>query len=106
VRHGFGQPKSILSALEALCAGRSEPFTILCDEFDDETAQGANLDRYDTLIESALTDIGRFYASKAATGLAMGRGSRLPESAAQARFSSEYELVTWLIVRSGNGASA
>ena len=106
IRHGFGQPKSILSAMEALCTGRSEPFTSLCNAFDDETKHGADLGPYDALMESALADIGRSYASKAATSLAMGRGSRLPDASLQARPSSSYELITWLIVRSENGESA
>ena len=105
IRHGFAQPKSVLSALEALCAGRSSPFEALCDAFDDETQQGSKLDRYDLLIESAVADIGRGYASRAAAGLAMGRGGKLPDAAAQARAKSDYELITWLIVRPGDGGA-
>lgn len=106
IRHGFAQPKSVLSALEALCVGRASPFEALCDAFDDETQQGTKLDRYDLLIESAVADIGRGYASRAAAGLAMGRGGKLPDGGAQARAKSDYELITWLIVRPGDGGAA
>ncbi|MER8983686.1 SNF2-related protein [Mesorhizobium sp. M0843] len=106
IRHGFTQPKSILTALAALCSGRSEPFEALCNTFDDETEQGAKLERYDTLSARAVADIGRVYAAKAAAGLAMGRGGKLDDAGAQPRSVSEYELITWLIVRPGDGSAA
>ncbi|EHK53561.1 ATP-dependent helicase HEPA [Mesorhizobium alhagi CCNWXJ12-2] len=105
IRHGFSQPKSILTALEALCSGRSKPFEALCDAFDDETEHGAKLERYDRLSANAVADIGRAYAARAAAGLAMGRGGKLDDSGAQARIESEYELITWLIVRPGDGSA-
>lgn len=106
VRHGFAQPKSVLTAMEALCSGRTEAFEALCDAFDEETEQGDKLDRYDALVVAATDDIARAYAGRAAAGLAMGRGGRLPDATAQARAESEYELVTWLIVRPGDGSVA
>jgi len=106
VRHGFSQPKSVLSAMEALCAGRTSPFEALCDAFDEETEHGAKLDRYDALINQAVADIARGYASRAVSGLAMGRGSKLADAPAQARAASDYELVTWLVVRPGDGVIA
>lgn len=106
VRHGFAQPKSALTAMEALCAGNTEAFEALCDAFDEETDYGAKLDRYDELVAATTADIARAFASRAAAGLAMGRGGRLPDAAGQARAESEYELVTWLIVRPGDGRAS
>lgn len=99
IRHGFAQPKSILAAFQALCAGRSQPIETLCNAFDDETEQGAKLDRYDALIRKALEDIGEIYATKAAASLSMGRGGKLPDLASQPRTDGTYQLVTWLIIR-------
>ena len=106
VRNGFAQPKSVLTAMEALCAGRSEPFEALCNAFDDETDQGQALERYDALATVATADIARAFAARAAAGLAMGRGGRLPDAPAQARAGSDYELITWLIVQPGDGSAA
>jgi superfamily II DNA or RNA helicase len=99
IRSAFGQPKPILEAWRALSLGRAEPFEALCNAFDDETEQGEKLDRYDALIEAAVRSIGDTAAKRALASLALGRGARVPDEAAQARSSSEYDLITWLIVR-------
>ena len=106
VRHGFAQPKSVLTAMSALCAGRAEPFEALCHAFDEETQHGESMERYDALAAAAVADIGRAYATRAAAGLAMGRSGKLPDGSAQARADSEYELITWLVVRPGDGSIA
>ncbi len=98
-RFAFGQPKPILEAWRALSLGRAEPFEHLCNAFDDETEQGEKLDRYDKLIDAAVSSIGETSARRALASLAFGRGARVPDEAAQARAGSEYDLVTWLIIR-------
>lgn len=99
VRFAFGQPKRILEAWRALSLGRTEPFEALCNAFDDETEQGEKLDRYDALIAAAVSSIGETSAKRALASLTSGRGARVPDEAAQARASSDYDLITWLIVR-------
>jgi hypothetical protein len=92
IRFAFGQPKPILEAWRALSLGRTEPFEALCNAFDDETGQG-------------VSSIGDTSAKRALASLAIGRGARIPDEAAQARASSEYDLVTWLIVRPAGSAA-
>jgi superfamily II DNA or RNA helicase len=99
VRFAFGQPKPILEAWRALSLGHTEPLDALCNAFDDETDQGERLERYDALIEAAVSSIGETSAKRTLASLAAGRGARIPDEAAQARASSEYDLITWLIVR-------
>lgn len=99
VRFAFGQPKRILEAWRALSLGHSEPFEVLCNAFDDETEQGERLDRYDALISAAVKSIGETSAKRTLASLTAGRATRIPDEAAQARASSEYDLITWLIVR-------
>lgn len=106
VRHGFASPKTVLTAMAALCAGRANSFEALCHVFDAETEHGEKMDRYDALATAAVADIARAYATRAAAGLAMGRGSKLADGAAQPKSDSEYELVTWLVVRPGGGGEA
>lgn len=105
IRFAFGQPKPILEAWRALSLGRTEPFEALCNAFDDETEQGEKVERYDGLIEAAVTSIGDTSAKRALASLALGRGARVPDEAAQARTSSEYDLITWLIVRPAERAA-
>jgi len=99
IRFAFGQPKPILEAWRALSLGRTEPFEALCNAFDDETEQGEALDRYDALIEAAVASIGETAASRTLAALTSGRGAKVPDETAQARAGSEYDLITWLIVR-------
>jgi superfamily II DNA or RNA helicase len=105
VRFAFGQPKPILEAWRALSLGRTEPFEALCNAFDDETEQGEKLERYDALIAGAVNSIGETSAKRALAALASGRGARVPDQTGQARASSEYDLITWLIVRPAESAA-
>jgi hypothetical protein len=106
VRYGFASPKTVLTAMAALCAGRSEPVEALCHVFDEETHHGERMERYDGLAAAVVADIAKAYASRAASGLAMGRGGKLADGVAQARADSEYDLITWLIVHPGDEAAA
>lgn len=99
VARGFAQPKSILEAWRALSVGHTEPFEVLCNAFDDETEQGQQLGHYDGLIEAAVASIGTTTAARSLAALASARGARLPDEKAQARADSNYDLITWLIVR-------
>jgi superfamily II DNA or RNA helicase len=105
IRLAFGQPKPVLEAWRALSLGRAEPFEALCNAFDDETEQGEKLERYDALIVAAVCSIGETSAKRALASLAIGRGARVPDEAAQARASSDYDLITWLIVRPPRSAA-
>ena len=72
----------------------------LCDAFDAETRQGREMGRYDALLESAVTSIvGQF---KEVVRQHVGkRGFTLPKKTEQPAELDDFELVTWLIVRSG-----
>ncbi len=103
VRLGFGQPKPILEAYRALCLGRTEPFEALCNAFDDETGYGENMGRYDALIRAAVASVGETSATRTLAALTASRGARVPDEGAQARASLDYDLITWLIIRPGDG---
>lgn len=101
VRLGFGNPKPILEAYRALCLGHAEPFEALCHAFDQETNYGEKMEQYDTLIRAAVASIGETSATRTLAALTGQRGARVPDQAAQARASLDYDLITWLIVRDG-----
>jgi superfamily II DNA or RNA helicase len=102
VRHGFAQPKTVLSAFQALCVGRSAPVEALCDAFDRETDQGARMDRYSDLVGAAVRSVIGDYGARALSALTGVRGGRLADQAAQPANGGDYELVTWLVVRPGS----
>ena len=99
VRFGFGQPKPTLEAWRELCLGQVAPFEALCTAFDEETEQGAKMERYDALIRAAVASIGENTAARNLAALGAGRSARVADENAQARESLNYDLITWLIVR-------
>lgn len=105
VRHGFGQPKPVLEAWRALSLGHAEPFEALCNAFDEETDHGGKLERYDGLIEAAVASIGATSTAKTLAALAGGRGARVPDEAKQARANSNYDLITWLVIKPGKAGA-
>ena len=102
VRLGLGRPRAVLEAWRALCLGHTEPFEALCQAWDEETAQGERLERYDALIDAALASIGQDAAAKTLQSLTGARGGRVPDAAAQARARGEWDLITWLVVKPGS----
>jgi superfamily II DNA or RNA helicase len=99
VRFGFAQPKQILEIYRLLCAGKSQPHEVLCQLFDAETGNGAQMTLYHRLLEAAVDSIARTFQKRVAAGLQSGRGFKIPEQHEQARDTSDFELVTWLVVK-------
>ena len=99
VRHGFAAPKSVLSAFQALCIGHSAPIEALCDAFDRDTEQGSRMESYSALIAAAVRSISGDYGARALSALVGARGGKVADAQAQPRAETDFELVTWLIVR-------
>ena len=70
--------KPILEAWRALSLGRTEPFEVLCNAFDDETDQGEKMEHYNALIAAAVNSIGETSAKRALAALAVERSARVP----------------------------
>ena len=98
IRHGFAAPKTILDAMRAICVGRTEPITALCQAFDRETDKGQQMEGYDALAMAAVDAIKSSYAGRALSALA-SKGSKLADAKAQPRGEGDFELITWLIIR-------
>jgi hypothetical protein len=99
VRFGFAQPKQILDIYRTLCAGKTEPYTQLCDIFDQETEHGSDMSAYFSLVKKAVDSIASTFRRRAAAGLQSGRGFVLPDLQDQVREQDDVELVTWLVVK-------
>lgn len=97
-RLGFAQPKQILEIFRALCAGRTAPVEALCNQFNLETQNGADVSKYTTLLETAVAAIEHTYKRRAVGKLFADRGALLPERSRQIHDATEFELITWLII--------
>jgi hypothetical protein len=98
IAYSFAQPKQILDAFRALCVGHANAHEELCRLFDRQTATGADLERYNRLLDAAVKSIERTYRRRAAARLGEGRAGLLPTKEEQVTEKSDFELVTWLIV--------
>jgi len=101
VRFTFMQPKQILSMYQALCRGQDEPFHALCEQFDGETHDGRDMDAYSSLLKKAVRSVAHTFRKRTAAGLQAGRDFVIPDQSRQASDSSDFELITWLIIKSG-----
>jgi SNF2 family DNA or RNA helicase len=99
VRYGFAQPKQILDIYRHLCAGKSAPYKELCQLFDRETRHGEDMAKYNTLLKRALESITGTYQRRALGQLLGGRDGMLAPQSEQVGEGTEFELITWLLIR-------
>jgi len=99
VRFTFAQPKQILDIYRHLCSGHSAPCQLLCDLFDQETEGGGKMAKYSELLARALDSIIHTFKRRSASVLQSGRSGLLLPQSQQATDSSEFELITWLVLK-------
>jgi hypothetical protein len=98
VRYTFAQPKQILEIYRVLCAGKAAPCEALCNLFDAETKNGADMNLYSELLRKAVESIVHTFKKRALTGLLSGRGGVLVEANKQVTSTSDFQLITWLVI--------
>jgi hypothetical protein len=101
VRFTFTQAKSALSMFQKLSVGKAVPYQALCDLFDRETENGAKMGKYSDLLAKAINAIVRTFQKRTAAGLQSGRDFVIPDKQEQATDASDFELITWLVIKSG-----
>jgi superfamily II DNA or RNA helicase len=99
VRFTFAQPKQTLDIYRILCTGKASAHEALCTLFDHETNHGSDMAAYSELLQKALISVVRTFSSRAAGQLLLGRDAVLPTRQEQATADSEFELVTWLVIK-------
>ncbi|MFC1732219.1 helicase-related protein [candidate division KSB1 bacterium] len=99
VRFTFTQVKQILEMYRILCLGKSDPFDTLCNLFDDDTANGQKMEHYSKLLDRSVKAIVKTFRKRSIDTVFGGRGTVLPEEHKQVLESSDFELITWLILK-------
>jgi len=99
VRFGFVHPKQILTIYRELCAGKSAPYELLCNVFDQLTHNGSDMTAYDRLLQRAVDSIVATFRKRVAAGLQGGRSFVIPNRHEQAHETTDFELVTWLVIK-------
>jgi SNF2 family DNA or RNA helicase len=98
VRYNFTAPKQILDIFRALCQGKSEPYAKLCELFDAQTDDGKDMQRYSTLLDSAIAAIASQSDKKNLGNLFAGRGGKLVDDTKLPKAATDFDLVTWLVI--------
>ena len=100
IRYGCSNTRQALQTLENAAIGKTQPIQNLCDRFDRETGHGQEMAHYNSLLDSVIAHIRQTVSSNAVRGLSQ-EGSRdfvLPKAAEMPKNSTDFELVTWLIL--------
>jgi len=99
VRYNFSSPKQILEIFRSFCAGRKAPYEDLCRLFNEQTTNGEDMTAYNDLLKKAVTAIEGMFRKRTANKLLEGRGAVLPGIEEQVTETTDFELITWLIIR-------
>jgi len=99
VRLSFVQPKQILQIYRLLCSGKPAAYQQLCQLFDSETQNGADMSLYNKLLDAAVESIARTFQKRVAAGLQTVRDFKIPDEQEQAREAADFELISWLVIK-------
>jgi SNF2 family DNA or RNA helicase len=99
VRFGFAQPKQILEIYRQLCSGKTAAYEQLCQLFDNETNNGADMKLYNRLLIAAVDSIAKTFQKRVAAGLQTSRDFVIPNQQEQARETTDFDLITWLVIK-------
>ncbi|MCI0539935.1 MAG: hypothetical protein L0Z50_32420 [Verrucomicrobiales bacterium] len=99
MRFSFAQPKQILEIYRLLCSGKTAPYEQLCRLFDAETSDGAEMNLYNKLLDATVHSIAKTFQKRVAAGLQSGRDFVIPNQNEQARKTTDFELITWLVIK-------
>ena len=96
---GFTNPKRILERFSQLCIGKTSYDRDLCAWFNAETDNGKDMTVYEMLLDTALNSIREAYTQKVNDYLDASPDALLPIADSQITEKTEFELVTWLVIR-------
>jgi SNF2 family DNA or RNA helicase len=99
VRYNFTSPKQVLEIFRAVSQGKTEPYADLCEIFDAETKSGEDMSQYSNLLERAVAAIAAQFGKKSVGNLFAGRGGKLTDESKQVKHASDFDLITWLIIK-------
>ena len=103
VRYNYMHAKQTLELFAELAREQSKPLLNLCDAFDRETDNGRNMKKYDDLLSEAFSAINKRF-NRQKIGNLRRRDGVLPTKSEQPREVSDFELITWLVIKDGKSA--
>ena len=75
------------------------PYEDLCNLFDQQTRNGEDMSVYNKLLTRAVDSIASTFKKRAVSHLQSGRGAVLIDRRKQASETTDFELITWLVIK-------
>lgn len=98
VRYNFTAPKQVLEVFRAVCQGQTDAHAKLCELFDLQTHDGADMSRYEALLDKAVKAIATQFGRKNADNLFTGRDGKLVSAKNAVKTTHDFDLVSWLVI--------
>lgn len=98
VRYSFTQAKQILEIYRLLCSDKKFPYQELCSLFNNQTQNGNDMSYYTDLMNKAVNAIVSTFKKRNISNLLAGRSGKLVGEQHQIKDTSNFELITWLII--------
>ena len=100
IRYGCTNVKQVLDLFETCAVGKNDELPELCLQFDQETQHGKHMADYNKLLNAVVAHITRSHqkTQSKSIGRSGARGFKLPVASEAPKDSSDFELVTWLII--------
>ena len=101
IRYGCANTRQVLDLFESAAVRKIEPLQDLCIQFDTETQNGEDMALYNKLLKMVIGHIGRAHTTAQIEGMRRGgsRSFKLPRKSETPKDTSDFELVTWLVIR-------
>jgi ERCC4-related helicase len=99
VRYRYTSVKQILKIFQTLCSGREQAIAELCDIFNSQTKNGADMSKYNGLLMKSVKDIVAHFEKRNISNLFSGRGGKILPGTAKVSGADDFELVTWLVIK-------
>lgn len=90
-------PKKLLDTIRLLCRGKSQPVTVLCDNFNRETNDGRNMKRVSALLSEAIDSIIHTKEESDLESLFRPGGTTIGKNVINGL--NDFELIAFLVVR-------
>jgi superfamily II DNA or RNA helicase len=99
VRFNFTNAKSILEVYRLMCTGITAPYNKLCELFNNETNNGAEMSKYTELLKQAVDEISKVFKKRNNQKLTMDRHALLIPQSKQVNEVNNFDLITWLVIK-------
>ena len=100
IRYGCANTRQVLDLFESAAVGKIDSLQDLCIQFDTETKNGENMGLYNGLLKAVIDHVSRAHTTTQTNnmGLSGSRDFALPLKSETPRDTSDFELVTWLVI--------